>query len=461
MGWIGLALLRDCGALATEWHKQPAALAIAAMRQYQELRRLTPAGIRPKSLLETSSLLAALAGVDSEPSRSLDLALLKVSQAAPDPLPLLCLRCRISHALEGWLKATHSAFRQKHGIELDAMASYGLDDNGELTIPTGKDSTTAFVYAELASLPNQLLSPFSADVLRSYDPALCGLTHWAKLKLQAHNELKAYFRQHGLLLISDWALLRNSSATRVRQACEHHLRSSDTIETLCTLHSRYGPLYDAAKVLHKQKTGKASGWQPDLAFLRELASDEDPFTTSDRLKAIAQAIRRFLTEKVTQKSLDQAAEAGYEAVDPASLTSSAQDNSPSPQELKALIDAALQRAIDQHMPAVLTSTAKAGELLRCLWAGWAEGLTNRPLADRCGTSCGTVSKKLRPAEHATAIATAAAVELKRHPSFGSCGHSVEAAEQLVDALRNHLLEPEQEGGIAPLRQWVHRHLSEP
>jgi hypothetical protein len=207
MGWIGLALLRDCGALATEWHKQPAALAIAAMRQYQELRRLTPAGIRPKSLLETSSLLAALAGVDSEPSRNLDLALLKISQAAPDPLPLLCLRCRISHALETWLLVTYKAHHKTCGIELGAMASYALDDVGELTIRTGTSEPAPFIYAEIASMPTGLISPFSADVLRSYDPALCGLPHWAKLKLQAHNELKAYFRQHGLLLISDWALL--------------------------------------------------------------------------------------------------------------------------------------------------------------------------------------------------------------------------------------------------------------
>ena len=225
------------------------------------------------------------------------------------------------------------------------------------------------------------------------------------------------------------------------------------------MHRRYCPLYAAAKIVHKQNTGKASGWQPDLSFLRELEPDEDPFTTSDRLKAIAQAIRRFMTEKASQ-SLDQAAEAGHEAVEPSSLSSPAQDDSPSPQELKALIHAALQRAMDQHMPQVLGSTGKNAELLRCLWAGWAQGLTNRPLADRCGSSCGTVSKKLRPTEHAAVIATTAAVELKRHPEFVSCGDSVEAAERLVKALGNHLLEPEREGDVAPLRQWVQNHLSQ-
>jgi hypothetical protein len=88
-------------------------------------------------------------------------------------------------------------------------------------------------------------------------------------------------------------------------------------------------------------------------------------------------------------------------------------------------------------------------------------MSNRPLAERCGTSCGTVSKKLRPTEHASTIATAAALELKRHPAFSSCGQSVEAADRLVDALRNHLLEPEREGEVAPLRRWIQQYLSNP
>lgn len=428
------------------------------MRDYGELRQLRAGGIAGRQCPQTLQAVLAIAGDEPEASTAVDLQLLRSAQNNADPLPLLALRCRVSHPLEAWLRATHRQHQQR-GIELEAMASYALDDDGELTIRTGASTTTPFIYAEIASLPHGLISPFTAEVLRSYDPARCGLPHWARLKIQSHKELKAYFRQHGLLLISDWALLRNTSPTRMRQACEQHLRSGDTIDALYKLHSRYSPLYDAAKLVHKQNTGKASGWQPDLTFLRELAPDEDPFTTSDRLKAIAQAIRRFLTEKANQ-SLDQAAEAGYEAVDPASLSSPTEDDAPSPQELRALIDAALQRAMDQHMPQVLATAGKNADLLRCLWAGWAEGLKQRPLAERCGTSQGTVSKQLKPELQASAIATAAAVELKRHPAFAICGQSVEAAERLVTALRNHLLEPEQEGGVAPLRRWVQNHLSQ-
>ena len=432
------------------------------MGQYQELRTLSPkGGVRGVSQPQAAAYLRGSHGVEPEPSRAVDLDLLDTAQVSSDPLPLLCLRCRISHALEAWLLVTYKAHHSSRGIDLAAMASYALDDDGFLTIRTAPQSKASFTYAQLALMPKGLISPFSAEVLRSYHASLCGLPHWARLKIQAHNELKAYFRQHGLLLISDWALLRNSSPTRVRLACEQHLRSADTIDTLCSLHSRYGPLYDAAKLVHKQATGKASGWQPDFTFLRELAPDQDPFATSERLKAMAQAIRQLMTEQAT-KSLDEAAEAGYEPADPASLSAaSSSEEGLSSAELTALINTALQRAMDAHMPDVVSAEGRQRDLLRCLWAGWAEGMSNRPLAERCGTSCGTVSKKLRPTEHATTIATAAAVELKRHPAFSSCSQSVEAAERLVEALRNHLLEPEREGEVAPLRRWIQQYLSQP
>jgi hypothetical protein len=427
------------------------------MGQYQELCRLTPQGIKPKALPSAATFLAQAYEQEPEPTRGLDQSLLASSIRGDDPNPLLCLRCRISHALEAWLRATYSKHAQRHGLDLLAMASYALDDDGRLAIRTGPSTEAPFVYAELASLPKGLISPFSAEILRTYDTALCGLPHWSKLKIQAHNGLKAYFKEHGLLLISDWALLRHSSGKKVREACERHLRSSASVDTCVALHAAYQPSYDKALRDYKARTGKASGWQPDPAFAEELDPERNPFDTIEELKRIASAIRQYMTGSTVQR-LDQMAEGGHELADPSTLQEPDGDGE-DPVELRSLINAALQRAMDQHMPEVLSAGGKKAELLRCLWAGWAEGLTNRPLAERCGTTPGTVSKAMRPTEHATTIATAAAIELKRHPAFASCGSSVEAAERLVSALRNHLLEPEREGTIAPLRQWVQTHLS--
>jgi hypothetical protein len=188
------------------------------MQDYTELRQLQAGG--DIEGVQCADLLANLPLEASDPCRGLDCQLFNVCRAAPNTLPLLALRCRISHPMEAWLRATHSRYRESYGLDLLAMASYALDDTGSLSIRTGPQTSAPFTYAEIASLPKGLISPFSAEVIRTYDPDKCGLPHWARLKLQCHNDLKAYFREHGLLLISDWALLADSSAKRVRESWE-------------------------------------------------------------------------------------------------------------------------------------------------------------------------------------------------------------------------------------------------
>jgi len=427
------------------------------MQDYSELRCLFADGTFGRALFRScDELLRELASDSSEPSRALDHQLLQAATAQSDPTPLLALRCRVSHPFEAWLRGTYGKYREAYGLDLLTMASYALDDTGSLTLPTGPETTAPFVYAEIASLPKGLISPFSAEVIRTYDPQKCGLPHWARLKLQCHNELKAYFREHGLLLISDWALLADSSAKRVRESWEVFGGGGFTADAAEALHAAYKPLYREAMQAYRQATGKASGWQPDAPFLQALAPGQSEARTMEQLEAIAAAIRRLQSGRWQQSSaIDQ------ELADQLPAPQPDPDPADDPAELRALINSALQRAMDAHMPDVISAEGRQRDLLRCLWAGWAEGMSNRPLAERCGTSCGTVSKKLRPTEHATTIATAAAVELKRHPAFASCGQSVEAAERLVDALRNHLLEPEREGEVAPLRRWIQQYLSNP
>ena len=430
------------------------------MGPYQELRMLTLQGICGKSPATASAFLAHERPeyLEAEASRSLDLGLLEVAKSTDSPLPLLCLRCRLSHPLEAWLKATFNAHHERHGIELKAMASYALDDEGALTIRRSKESTADFTYSVISSLPKGPTSPFSAEILRSFDPALCGLPHWARLKIQSNNELKAYFKQHGLLLISDWALLRNSSPRRVQEACQAHLRSSATIESLIALHSGFKPLYDLAKQEFKALTGKSSGWQPGLEFLQQLDPTQDPFETKERLLAIAKAIRQLLTGSANQ-SLDQSLEAGYEPVTP----SSASSDGPEPTALKVLIDAALERAMDNLLPAVMQKEAikfSKDEGRKLAFELYGQGLSQREIAQQANHHQAWVSKLLDEKRRSTEIAIAAAIELKRWPEFISCGKSVEAAERLVNALRNHLVEPELEGDIPPLRRWVQQYINQ-
>ncbi|QNI71997.1 hypothetical protein CyaNS01_02903 [Cyanobium sp. NS01] len=393
---------------------------------------------------------AALRHGLQDPCPSQDRLLLVACQQ-DDSGAFACLRCHVSHPLEQKLLGIHRQYGSHYGLDLLALASYALDDAGQ-----------QLSYLQLRSLPTASIAPFTAQVVCSYELGHgAGLPHWARLKLQSHNGLKAHLRDHGLLLISEWALLADSSARRIRESLEVFGAGSLTVDRAVELHAAYRNHYPQAKAEHLQQTRRASGWVPSDAFLSLIAPDQAPNTTRDQLLAMDRAVRLVLSnqwQRARQQQDD--GEAAYEVADPNTLAEVIEVDSASPAEQLALIEAALQRALAAVMPAVLAPAASDPQL-HCLWQGYGEGLTNTPLAQHCGCARGTVSKKLRPEQHASSVARHAAAELSRQPLFCEVARSPEGAERMVEALRNHLLSPEREGDAPPLRRWVNQHLPPP
>jgi len=104
--------------------------------------------------------------------------------------------------------------------------------------------------------------------------------------------------------------------------------------------------------------------------------------------------------------------------------------------------------------------AKAPER-RLAWQLYGQGMSQRDIGPQCNHQQAWVSKVQDEKRRSTAIATAAAVELKRLTAFEGLMTTVEGSERLVEALRNHLIEPEREDAVAPLRMWVQQHLRNP
>jgi len=358
--------------------------------------------------------------------------------------------------MEDWIRATHAKYRERYGLELAAIASYGLDDTGDLSIRTGPGTTAPFTYAEIASKPAGLISPFTAEVIRTFKPGFCGLPHWARLKLQSHNGLKVYFRNQGLLLISSWALLADSSPKKVRQCWEIFGAGSLTADQAIALHAAYKAHHKDAKRVYVQLKGKSSGWIPDPQFLKLIAPNAAIEQTMANLQAMADAIRKVKSGQ-WQRSGHLEIENEQEIPDP---TTNLIDESSESADLRQPIDLALERAMQSIIP-VWNPKKKPVECMRCLLHGYSEELSTRRIGDRCGCSQSQVSLRLQPNELAKAIATAAAQDLKRHGAFAAVSQSVEGAERLVAALRNHLLEPEREGDVALLRRWIQQYLNQP
>ena len=433
------------------------------MASYSELRMLSANGIAGRQLPEAVAYLhkAGLDGDDT--SRKADDQLLDASIQTDAPEPLLCLRCQISHPLEAWIRGLYGRFKGNYDLDLTAIASYGLDDTGSTTLRLERGSPpTPFRHSALEQLPAGMVSPFSAEVLRTYDSERCGLPHWARQKLQCHNELKAYLRQQGLLLISDWALLADTSPKRIKDSWQTCGEGGFVLDQLVDVHQRYRVLYREAMSAYRKRTGKGSGWLPDLAFLNALTPGQPADQTMLQLKAMAEAVRKLMGGRWIT-SID-AVENGWDAPDPASLALDESGDGPDPQELRQQIDAALHRAIDAFMPAEMAKEtkkfSKAPER-RLAWQLYGEGMSQREIGPRCDHQQAWVSKLLDEKRRSTAIATAAAVELKRQPAFTALMTTVEGAERLLDALRNRLIEPEREGADAPLRRWVLQYLQQP
>jgi len=103
-------------------------LSTPLVQEFAEHKQLKTSGLGSRVLLDTEKWQEENSFLAETASAVQDLALLARSQAAPEALTLLCLRCRVKLPLKAWLQATHRQFQTSCGIELLAIAGFALDD---------------------------------------------------------------------------------------------------------------------------------------------------------------------------------------------------------------------------------------------------------------------------------------------------------------------------------------------
>ncbi len=389
----------------------PRGLTIGSLQPPRALEGLRRQGLPPDSAADPAS----------------DLLLLRASRDQDDGEALLSLRCRASQPIEQQLLHLHGRWGASHHLDLLEMASRVLDDDGRpLDWRTSADGPERH-------------EPFSLPVLRHWRPELASLERWCRVRVQSDPGLRQLLLSHGLLLIGPWALLASASRTRVAEAWRVHGQGPLTREAAVALHGAYLGLYRQAKDDHRRAVGRSRGWLPDQAFLKQLRPEAPAADTQERLLAIAAALRRYRLEGPPPEE---------------SASASAEEGGDDLSQLAALIEPALRRACQRHRSTLISAAPGDAQLLRCLWEAYGEGLNQRATAERCGCSQAMVSRRLGLQRQATAIATAAALDLGRLPAFADRLHSVEASERLVAALASHLLAPDPLDGRPRLAVWL-------
>lgn len=403
---------------------------------YRQLRLLVPApssaraiaiGSRPSA--PAAEALRRLGLAERAPSADLDQLLLQVGRDGEDQGASLCLRCRVSQAAEQKLLELMARFGRSHQLDLIDLAATVLDDRGEpRPWPLAADPNAADPNAALAA-PQAPHEPFSFAVLRSFRPELAGLGHWTRVRVQSHPPLVRLLRDHGLLLIRDWALLAHSSASRLERAWLLHGQAPLASAQVRALQRRFREHYQREQAA---SSVSARRWQPDGPFLSRVDPTAPPAQTLQRLQAMAAALRRERLDQPPQAWPATAEEIA--AAPPADA-----DDSPSAAGLLTRLEAALRTALAEQLAAMLTPLGPEHALRLGLWRLYAQGLGTREIAAACGCSQPTVSRRLQERTRAGVIAASALAALAGQEGFEAIGRSLELCETQRAALRDHLL----------------------
>jgi hypothetical protein len=188
----------------------------------------------------------------------------------PHPEAQLVLRCLISHQIVIACQSLVNQFGQFYGFTLGDLLPLVLDDDG-------KPWTNQGTYKILAQ-----------QVLDRFDPSAGKLSTWVTRLVRQHPAISACLLDHGLYLVSDWAILNDTKPDQLHRIwTQHYNLSPQEAEQACCLLESFRMVYTPER--------------------RPGSRCKDP--TPDQLDRIAQtlstAVARPTTPPEMQKQLTQ------------------------------------------------------------------------------------------------------------------------------------------------------------
>jgi hypothetical protein len=114
---------------------------------------------------------------------------------------LLCLRCYISHPiLQACIKRAR-IFSMGNRFTYRDLLPFVLNDDGRISLT---------------------YTPFSVEILQSFQPQRSSLTGWVDVRVKRHPELNQFLLECGLRISSDWAVL-NRANPHMLSACDRSI----------------------------------------------------------------------------------------------------------------------------------------------------------------------------------------------------------------------------------------------
>ena len=250
--------------------------------RYWQIVRLDSSGKTRTDALPTAQTYFEQNYLSVEESDIADRAIAKAlwQVMTQEAAAFLCLRCNISHQIFQVCLHLERQFGNNYGFSLTDLLPYVLDDDGRSAHST--------------------YQPLSYQILQKFDPDRSSLSTWTAKLVKQHRELNTFLLQHGIYLLSDWAILNDTNAKKLQRVLSdfHHLTATEISSAIALLES-YHAVYRQERLRQRQQ-GQSSGQcpPPTTEQLQQIAQRVQPAKAIapdiilNRLQALAQRLRQ-------------------------------------------------------------------------------------------------------------------------------------------------------------------------
>lgn len=155
--------------------------------------------------------------------------------------PELCLRCYISSVIEQVCIQLEINFGNHYGFTRRDLFPLVLND----------------VIERANKQRNSAYTSVACEILQTYNPERGSLSTWTSKLVKQHRELKAFLIEHCIYLVTDWAILNDTTLEQLQRIFQefHHLSESE-IKIATNLLESYHSIYR-----RDRRTARKSGRQ--------------------------------------------------------------------------------------------------------------------------------------------------------------------------------------------------------
>jgi hypothetical protein len=185
----------------------------------------------------------------------------------------LCLRCFISSQIEQVCINLEQQFGLTHGFSRTELFPLVLNDDGKFAGKGGADRT----YVSVAE-----------NILHGFESDKGSLTTWT-IRLVKHNrDLNQFLLESGVCLLSDWAILNDTTPSKLRRVLtDFQPMSATEVDAAVALLDSYHNVYRADRLVARQAGAKGACPAPTPGQLERMQ------TTLSKLQRLADRLRQY------------------------------------------------------------------------------------------------------------------------------------------------------------------------